>query len=121
MMWRVMICRLLAPRHCAAVTKSRPRKRKRLAAHDAAVGDPALRHERQNQIEQALAEKCHDRDAEQQRRKSPDDFHQFLNQEIDFAAEVAGDRAERDADKTGDENHREGDQQRNTARHESRG
>ena len=47
-----------------------------------------------------------------QRRKSPDDFHQLLNQEIDFAAEIAGDRTERDADKTRNENHRKGDQQR---------
>ena len=74
-------------------------QRKRLPAHHAAVGNPALGHQRQDQVEQTLTQKRHDRDAEQERWKSPNDFDEFLNREIDFAAEIAGDCAEPDADK----------------------
>src|SRR5262245_46467343 len=79
-----------------------------------AIGYPTLDHQGQNQIEQALAEKGHDRDAEQQRWKSPYDLDQLLDREIGFAAEIAGDRAETYTDEAGNEDHRKRHQERNT-------
>ena len=72
-----------------------------------------MRHERQDQIEQALAQKRHDGDAQQERRKSPDDLHELLNKEIHFAAEVTRDRAEAYTDQTRDKHHRERDEKGN--------
>src|SRR5688572_19470271 len=80
-------------------------ERQGLPAHDAAIGNPALRYERQNKIEQTLAEKRHDRDAEQEWWKCPDNFDEFLNNKVDLAAEITRDRAERNANETRDKNH----------------
>ena len=63
-------------------------ERQRLATNHAAIGNPALRDQGQNQIEKALTEKSHDRDTQQQRRKSPDDFNQLLNEKVDYRRNI---------------------------------
>src|SRR5438093_6100465 len=87
-------------------------ERQGLPANDAAIGNPALGNQRQDEVEQTLAKKGHDRDAEQERWKGPDNFNKFLNYKVDLAAEVTGDRAEGDANKTRDEDDSESNQQR---------
>src|SRR5262249_11268680 len=78
-------------------------QRQRLPAHDAAILNPALRHERQYQVEKSLTQKRENRNGEQQRGKRPNHFNELLNREIDLAAEIAGDRAEQNADRARDE------------------
>src|SRR5262245_5921130 len=83
-----------------------------LSPDDPTIRYPTLHHQGQNQIEQALTKKRHDRDAKQQRRKSPYDLDQLLDCEIGFATEIAGDRAETYADEAGNEDHRKCHQKR---------
>ena len=67
------------PSALAAVTKSRSLIDKHFAAHDPAVLHPAAEHQRHDQIADSLAEKCHDRDRDQQKWKGEKYFRDFAD------------------------------------------
>src|SRR5262249_60800932 len=69
------------------------------------IRNPTLYHQGQNQVEQALTEKRHNRDAQQQGRKSPYDLDQLLDREVGFAAEIARNRSGTSTDEAGDNAH----------------
>ena len=94
MIWRTIICALCGAETARCHHEVALAQRQSLAADHAAVGNPALGDQGKNEIEQALAEEGHDGDAEQQRRKRPDDLDQFLNHKIDFTTEIARDGAQ---------------------------
>src|SRR5499426_3841827 len=77
------------------------------------IRNPTLHHQGQNQVEKALTEKRHNRDAEQQGRKSPYDLDQLLDREVGFAAEIARNRSQTYADESGDKDHGKRHQKRN--------
>src|SRR5215475_3923320 len=88
-------------------------QRKRLAAGDAAVRNPALHHQREDEVVEALAEERHDGNGQKQRWESPDNLDKLLDQEVDRAREIAGDGAQSDTDYAGDEYDHHGDDERN--------
>src|SRR5205823_10180915 len=85
---------------------------KRLATNDPTVLDPALGHQREDQVLEALAQVGQDRNGQEESGKGPDHLDELLDQEVDLAAEVARDSPERHADGAGDDHDGEGNDER---------
>ena len=95
---------------CRVDEFARP-QRQRLSPRYAAVGNPSLADEREDQVFEPLTEECHDGDRQQQWRERPHDFHELLNQKIGDAGKIAGDGPESYANDTGDDHDHDRDHQ----------